>query len=109
MTKVIATSDENFDAEVLKSDKPVIVDFWAEWCNPCKMIAPVLDEISTERETDLKVAKINIDENPETMTKYGVKGIPTLLLVKNGEVIGTKVGFVDKNAISDWVKASLNA
>lgn len=102
MSKVITATDSDFEAEVLKSDKPVIVDFWADWCQPCKMIAPILDELSAELD-GVKIAKVNIDQNPETPTKYGVRGIPTLLLVQNGEVIGTKVGFIDKAVLTEWV------
>ncbi|WP_321325844.1 thioredoxin TrxA [Thiomicrorhabdus sp.] len=89
---MISTSDSNFEAEVLQSDLPVLVDFWAEWCGPCKMIAPILDDISTEYAGKVKVAKLNIDENPSTPPKYGVRGIPTLMLFKNGEVDATQVG-----------------
>ena len=103
----ISVSDASFDADVLKSDKPVLVDFWAEWCGPCKQIAPALDHISAEMGDRLTVAKINIDENPSTPTKYGVRGIPTLMLFKNGEVAATKIGALPKNKLVEWVESAL--
>jgi thioredoxin 1 len=96
--------DKNFDADVLKSDQLVLVDFWAEWCGPCRQLAPVLDEISKEKEGSLKVYKMNIDENPDTPTKYGVRSIPTMMLFKSGELVSTKVGALTKTTILDWVK-----
>ena len=104
---VHATSDGSFDADVLNSDTPVLVDFWAEWCGPCKMLAPVLEELSKELGTKVKVLKVNIDENPETPTKYGVRGIPTLMVFKGGEPVGTKVGALPKAALSAWVDSVL--
>ena len=92
---IIMTSDSSFEADVLKSDRPVVVDFWAEWCGPCKMIAPFLEELATDKGEQVVVAKVNIDDNPLTPTKYGVRGIPTLMLFKNGEIAATKVGGVD--------------
>ena len=89
-------TDATFEEEVLKSDKPVVLDFWAPWCGPCKMIGPSLEEISDEMADKITVAKVNIDENPETPTKYGVRGIPTMLVFKNGEAAATKVGAVSK-------------
>ncbi|MEK9672199.1 MAG: thioredoxin TrxA [Rhodospirillaceae bacterium] len=97
-------TDASFDADVLGSSEPVLVDFWAEWCGPCKQIAPSLDELSTEFEGKVTIAKINIDDNPNTPSKYGVRGIPTLMLFKNGEVAATKVGAVPKSQIQDWIK-----
>ncbi|MBO1923317.1 MULTISPECIES: thioredoxin TrxA [Thiomicrorhabdus] len=104
---MISTSDANFEAEVLQSDVPVLVDFWAEWCGPCKMIAPILDEISTEFEGRVKVAKLNIDENPTTPPKYGVRGIPTLMLFKNGEVDATQVGALSKSQLVKFLDDNL--
>ena len=93
---IIHVSDESFEQEVLQSDKPVLIDYWAEWCGPCKMIAPVLDEVASEYSDKVRVAKLNIDDNPATPPKYGIRGIPTLMLFKNGEVEATNVGAVSK-------------
>jgi thioredoxin 1 len=101
------TSDGNFDSDVLKSSKPVLVDFWAEWCGPCKTIAPALEDISQELDDKLTVAKLNIDENPSTPQKYGVRGIPTLMLFKDGQVAATKVGAVPKNDLKSWVESNI--
>ena len=98
-------TDENFEAEVLKGDKLTLVDFWAEWCGPCKQIAPSLDEISEELDGKMSLAKVNIDENPETPSKYGVRGIPTLMLFKDGEVASTKVGALPKSKLKEWVES----
>jgi thioredoxin 1 len=98
--KIVAVSDDNFEEEVLKSSAPVLVDYWAEWCGPCKMIAPVLDEIADEYEGKLKIAKLNIDDNPNTPPRYGIRGIPTLMLFKDGEVEATKVGAVSKSQLT---------
>ncbi|HHN67861.1 MAG TPA: thioredoxin [Thermopetrobacter sp.] len=102
-------NDAEFEEKVLKSDLPVLVDFWAEWCAPCKMIAPALEEISSEMGGKLKVVKLNIDENPSTPAQYGVRGIPTLMLVKNGEVVSQQVGAAPKNTIVSWVEGALAA
>ena len=99
-------TDASFKDDVLDSSGLVLVDFWAEWCGPCKQIAPALDEISQEMGSDLKIAKINIDENPNTPTKYGVRGIPTLMLFKDGQIAATKVGASPKSAIEDWIKSA---
>ena len=99
-------SDAEFDAEVLKSDKPVLVDFWAEWCGPCKQLGPIIDEISGER-SDIKVVKVNIDDNPESPQKYGVRGIPTMILFKNGAAAATKVGAIPKSKVVEWIDASV--
>jgi len=101
----VHVSDDSFDADVLKSDKPVLVDFWAEWCGPCKQIAPALDEISASMGEKLTIAKINIDENPTTPTKFGVRGIPTLMLFKGGEVAATKIGAMPKNKLVEWIES----
>lgn len=100
-------SDQSFDSDVLKAEGPVLVDFWAEWCGPCKQIAPSLEEIAAEMNGKLTVAKINIDENPETPTKYGVRGIPTLMLFKDGQLAATKVGALPKSKLVEWISESL--
>ena len=102
-----AVTDQNFESDVLASDKPVLVDFWAEWCGPCRMIAPALEEISEDLGEKVTIAKINIDENPETPGKYGVRGIPTMLLFKNGEAVAQKVGAAPRGAIQQWLEAQL--
>ena len=99
------TTDASFEEDVLNAEGPVLVDFWAEWCGPCKQIAPSLAEIAQEMDGKLTVAKVNIDENPQTPSKYGVRGIPTLILFKNGQVAGTKVGALPKNALVEWVNS----
>ena len=103
----VNVTDENFDTEVLKSDKPIIVDFWAEWCGPCKQIGPTLEEISDEMSNEIIVAKHNIDNEPNTPTKYGVRGIPTMLLFKGGELKATKVGATTKSNIVSWIKENI--
>ena len=103
----VKISDSSFDADVLKSDGPVLVDFWAEWCGPCKMIAPALEEIATEMQGKVKVAKINIDDNPSVPSRYGIRGIPTLMLFKDGEVLATQVGANPKGKIVDWIQRSI--
>ena len=103
----INVTDASFEKEVLKSDKPVVLDFWAPWCGPCKMIGPSLEEISDEMADKITVAKINIDENPNTPTFYNVRGIPTMLVFKNGEAAATKVGAVSKTAILEWIEDSI--
>lgn len=103
----IKVDKSNFDSEVLTSSIPVVVDFWAEWCGPCKMIAPILDEISMEMQNQVKIAKVNIDENPELATQYGVRSIPTLLMFKGGSVASNMVGAAAKGRISEWIKEGL--
>ena len=100
-------TDENFDTEVLKSDKPIVVDFWAEWCGPCKQIGPMLEEISNEMTNEIIIAKHNIDNEPNTPTRYGVRGIPTMLLFKGGELKATKVGATTKSNIVSWIKENI--
>ncbi|WP_028693224.1 thioredoxin TrxA [Pseudomonas cremoricolorata] len=100
-------TDATFEAEVLKADKPVLVDYWAEWCGPCKMIAPVLDALAAEYEGKLIVAKLNIDENQETPAKHSVRGIPTLMLFKNGAVEATKVGALSKSQLAAFLDANI--
>ena len=104
---VLTLSGSNFDQEVVKSTAPVLVDFWAEWCGPCKMIAPVLDEIAEEYKDRLKIAKINIDENPQTPPRFGIRGIPTLILFKNGTVEAQKVGAVSKSQLAAFLDSNL--
>ena len=102
-----AITDESFETDVIKSNKPTIVDFWAEWCGPCKQIGPVLEEISNEMKDEVIIAKHNIDEEPNTPTKYGIKGIPTMLLFKGGELKATKVGATTKSNIVYWIKENI--
>ncbi|MFO7954736.1 MULTISPECIES: thioredoxin TrxA [unclassified Thioalkalivibrio] len=105
--KIVYTSDAGFDEDVLKADQPVLVDYWAEWCGPCKMIAPILDEIAEEYAGKVKVAKLNIDENPSTPPKYGIRGIPTLMLFKGGDVEATKVGALSKSQLTAFLDQHL--
>jgi thioredoxin 1 len=100
-------TDTSFEADVLRAPGPVLVDFWAEWCGPCKAIAPFLEELATSMGTKVTVAKINIDENPQTPMKYGVRGIPTLILFKNGQVAATKIGAMQKSKLVEWVESVL--
>lgn len=105
--KIIQLSDDEFEDRVLKATGPVLVDYWAEWCGPCKMIAPVLDEIADEYEGRLTVAKLNVDDNPATPQRYGVRGIPTLMLFKDGEVVATKVGALTKSQLAAFLDGNL--
>lgn len=105
--KIVHVSDDSFENDVLGSDAPVLVDFWAEWCGPCKMIAPVLDDVADEYSDKLTVAKVNIDQNNASPQKYGVRGIPTLLLFKNGQVAATKVGALSKTQLKEFLDANL--
>lgn len=105
--KAIQITDAEFQKEVLDSDLPVLVDFWAPWCGPCKMIAPVLEGVAEDLSGKLKVVKLNVDDNPETAPKYNVRGIPTLLLVKDGNVAGTKVGAISKSQLMEFIEAAI--
>lgn len=100
-------TDASFEQDVLKADSPVLVDYWADWCGPCKMIAPILEEIATEYTGRVKVAKLNIDANPTTPPKYGIRGIPTLMLFKNGNVEATKVGAVSKSQLTAFLDSNI--
>ena len=101
------TTDATFDADVLKSTTPVLVDYWAEWCGPCKMIAPILDEVATSYEGKLQIAKMNVDENREIPAKFGIRGIPTLMLFKDGELAATKVGALSKSQLTAFIDQQL--
>ncbi|MGA3158354.1 MAG: thioredoxin TrxA [Steroidobacteraceae bacterium] len=104
---IVHTSDAKFDQDVLKADRPVLLDFWAEWCGPCKMIAPILDELAVEYKDRLRIAKLNIDENPQTPPKFGIRGIPTLILFKNGTVEAQKVGALSKSQLAAFLDQNL--
>ncbi len=100
-------SDDSFKADVLNAPGPVLVDFWAEWCGPCRMVAPILDEVAKEYQGKLTVAKVNIDENPVTPNDYAVRGIPTMILFKDGKPVDTKVGALPKSQLKDWIASAL--
>ncbi len=107
-SKIMASvnvSDADFENEVLKADGPVMVDFWAEWCGPCKALSPIVDEVANEIGDKMKIVKVNIDENPNAPTKYGVRGIPTLMVFKDGELVDTKVGGMSKQQLNDWLNS----
>ena len=103
----LPVTDDNFSDDVLQSSKPVLVDFWAEWCGPCKTIAPALEEITGEMAAELTIAKLNIDDNPKTPQQFGVRGIPTLMLFKDGELAATKIGALPKTQLKDWIDSVL--
>jgi len=104
---IVHLSDDTFEDEVINTEGPVLVDYWADWCGPCKMIAPILDEIANEYKDKIKIAKLNIDENPATPPKYGIRGIPTLMLFKGGNVEATKVGAVSKSQLTAFIDSNI--
>ena len=106
MSASVYINDNDFEAQVLKASGPVVVDFWAEWCGPCKAMSPLVDELAGEIGEAIKVVKVNIDESPNAPTKYGVRGIPTFMIFKDGKVVDTKVGSMSKTALSEWVKSA---
>jgi len=107
MSAALHVSDSEFEQKVLKASGPVLVDFWAEWCGPCRQVAPILDEIAKEKAGALTIAKVDIDKNPGTPQKYGVRGIPTLILFKNGQAVSTKVGSLPKSKLIEWINSTI--
>ncbi|MDJ0956405.1 MAG: thioredoxin TrxA [Arenicellales bacterium] len=107
MSEIVHVTDDGFEKDVLQSENAVLVEYWAEWCGPCKMIAPVLEEVASEYAGTLKVAKLNIDDNPNTPPKYGIRGIPTLMLFKDGNVEATKVGAVSKSQLTAFIDGNI--
>lgn len=105
--QIVHVTDDNFEQEVLNSDVPVLIDYWAEWCGPCKMIAPILDELAAEYAGKVKIAKLNIDDNPNTPPKFGIRSIPTLMVFKGGNVEGTKVGGASKSDLAQFIDSSI--
>ncbi len=104
---ILKLTDAEFENQVIKSEKPILVDYWAEWCGPCKMIAPVLEEVASELSDKILIGKLNVDENSETPPKYGIRGIPTLMLFKNGEVVGTQVGAISKGDLINFIENNI--
>ena len=104
---IVYVSDNSFESDVLKSDKPVLVDYWAEWCGPCKMIAPILEEVSGEYNDKLTIAKLDVDANQNTSTKYGIRGVPTLMLFKDGDVVATHVGALTKSQLTTFLDTNM--
>ena len=105
--KILKLTDAEFEAQVIKSEKPILVDYWAEWCAPCKMIGPVLEEVAEDLSDKVLIGKLNVDENSQTPPKYGIRGIPTLMLFKNGEVVGTQVGAISKNDLVSFIEDNI--
>lgn len=108
MSKALKFTDDSFSEDVLQSDKPVLVDFWAEWCGPCRMVGPVVEEMAGEYEGKAKIGKVNVDENPEISSKYGIRSIPSLLIFKNGEVVDQIIGAVPKSQLKKQLEAQLS-
>ncbi len=106
-TKLIHVTDDSFEIEVLKSEHPVLVDYWAEWCGPCKMIAPILDEVSTEYENKVKIAKLDVDANNQIAKKYDIRGIPTLMMFKEGNVVATHTGALNKSQLTSFIESNI--
>ena len=107
MSLVLNVTDDSFETEVLKSDKPVLIDFWAEWCGPCKVLGPIIDDVAPEFEGKVRFTKINIDENPTTAPKYGIRGIPTIMIFKNGDLAATNVGVLTKSELTNFLNENI--